>query len=244
MLRTLARRVEAIAAAWEPCEGKRSRRLLESIRPVRKAAGRVRDMDVLAGNVLGLLQDSRSGPLVRLVEHLRSARRAYANALLRAVSRRRKAACRSLEQYSMLARSGFARRKSASSAGASQAENALRSAAMKLASELGRWPELNERSLHGFRIKVKHLRCILHLFADSDPGLLEALGGVNIRIGDWHDWQQLKEIAEAIPGEPLDRVLLTEIGKAARRKLTHAVAAGNALRKKYLHSTPRRARAA
>ena len=49
-LRTAARRVEAIAGALPEAEGKASRRLVKSIEPLRKAAGGVRDMDVLAAN--------------------------------------------------------------------------------------------------------------------------------------------------------------------------------------------------
>jgi CHAD domain-containing protein len=243
-LRTLTRRVEAIAAAWEHGDGKLQQRLLRSIQPIRRAAGRVRDMDVLAANVLGLPQSSAS--LARLVENLRSARRAYANALLRAAGRHRKAACHAVKQYSRLVRPAFAGNKSSLSAGAraSQAENAIHSAATKRMSALSRWPALDESNLHDFRLKIKELRSILQLFADSDRGLVEALGGANTRIGDWHDWQQLKEIAEGIPGEPLDRALLAQIGRTVKSKLRLALAACDALRKTYLHSIPRRAKAA
>jgi CHAD domain-containing protein len=236
-LRTLTRRVEAISSAWEPGEAKLLRRLLDSIRPVRKAAGRVRDMDVLAANAPSLVHGSGSGSLARLAENLRSARRAYANALLRATNRQRKAACESLDEFSRRARAAFGRGK----ADAGKAEGALRSAAVRLAIELGRWPALNESNLHDFRIAAKRLRAILQLFVDSDAGLVEALGKANARIGDWHDWQHLKEIAEGIPGEPLDRALMTQIGRMVRSRLRLAMAACNALRKRYLHGAPRRA---
>ncbi len=58
-LRTATRRVEAIAAVLAPVEGKESRRLLKSIEPVRKAAGGVREMDVLIGNARKLARHSR-----------------------------------------------------------------------------------------------------------------------------------------------------------------------------------------
>jgi CHAD domain-containing protein len=245
-LRTRARRVEAIAAACAGAEGKLARRLVRSIKPLRKAAGAVRDMDVLTANVLALPRGTSSASLVRLVENLGSVRRAYANALLRAVSRRRKEACRNLEEFSRIVRKGRARNQGARENGVppSAAETALRSAASSLARKLSRWPELDERNLHLFRIKVKQLRSILQLLADSDPALVEALGTANARIGDWHDWHHLKEIAEIVPGEPLERALLGRIGRTAKRKLTQALAAAHALRASYLQTVSRRAGAA
>ncbi len=239
-LRARARRVEAIAAAWAPGEGKLSRRLIQSIKPLRNAAGAVRDMDVLTANVLKL-PPGAGGSLARLVENLGSARRAYANALLRAAARRRKEACRNLEEYARTVRTAFGRNKAASAADAraGPAETALRSAAARLVRRLGRWPEFDERNLHLFRIKVKELRSILQLFKDSDAGLVEALGETHARIGDWHDWQHLKEIAEKIPGEPLERALLARIGRTAKRKLAQALAAANALRETYLRAAKR-----
>ena len=57
---------------------------------------------------------------------------------------------------------------------------------------------LTQSNIHAFRLKVKELRYILQLYADADPGLVDALGEVQRRIGDWHDWQQLAEIAREI----------------------------------------------
>src|ERR1700721_2128512 len=49
-LRTASRRVEAIAAALAQVQSKESRRALKAIEPIRKAAGGVREMDVLLAN--------------------------------------------------------------------------------------------------------------------------------------------------------------------------------------------------
>lgn len=235
-LRTRARRVEAMAAAWTPGEGKLSQQLIQSIKPLRNAAGAVRDMDVLTANVLKLPRGSGFGSLARLVENLGSARRAYSNALLREAGRRRKAACRNLEEYLRMVRTAFGSHKTASAEGASAspAEMALRSAAASLTRKLSRWAELDERNLHLFRIKVKELRSILQLFADSDPGFVEALGEANSRIGDWHDWQQFKEIAHQVLVLERDRPLLDRIDKTTRRRFDRALAAAHALRGRYL----------
>ena len=66
---------------------------------------------------------------------------------------------------------------------------------MSLIDELNRWPEFNAENLHAFRIKVKELRYVLQLAKDPDLKFVNALGKVEDQIGDWHDWQQLAEIA-------------------------------------------------
>ncbi|HLI03494.1 MAG TPA: CHAD domain-containing protein, partial [Terracidiphilus sp.] len=84
MLRTRARRIEAVAAALEPVSGKAARQLVKAIRPVRKAAGGVRDMDVLTQELLAMPRDGINAPpnssLARLVEHLSALRRQCAGA--------------------------------------------------------------------------------------------------------------------------------------------------------------------
>jgi CHAD domain-containing protein len=45
------------------------RRLLKSMKPVRKAAGVVRDMDVLVADALTLPNAAKNESVVRLVEH-------------------------------------------------------------------------------------------------------------------------------------------------------------------------------
>ena len=42
------------------------------------------------------------------------------------------------------------------------------------------------------------LRYTMQLDAHADAGLVEALGDVQRRIGDWHDWHQLEEIAHGV----------------------------------------------
>ena len=71
-LRTATRRVEAIAAVLPPGDQKKSRRLLKSIEPVRKAAGDVRDMDVLISNARRMARYSAGDSLTRLIGHLKS----------------------------------------------------------------------------------------------------------------------------------------------------------------------------
>ncbi|MGA9063238.1 MAG: CHAD domain-containing protein [Terracidiphilus sp.] len=238
-LRTATRRVEAIAAL-APGDQKKSRRLLKSIEPVRKAAGGVRDMDVLLANARRLARYSagdsatRLGDsLTRLLEQLEIARQRNAAELRRALHRRRDAARQNLKQYSKLVQSALTAAGPTASVNGQEHEE-IHAAAMNVVRELGEWPPLSAENIHAFRLKVKELRYILQLSADADTGLAGALGQVQRRIGDWHDWQHLDEIAREILNPERDGLLLTRIGHTTKRKFDQALAAANALRGKYL----------
>jgi CHAD domain-containing protein len=235
-LRTSARRVEAMAAALAPGDEKKSRRLLKSIEPVRKAAGGVRDMDVLLTNARRLRRYCAGDSLTRLIEHLEIARQQQAEALEREFGRRRNAARQDLKDYSKLIRAALASTNGASSEDGLPGpppEN-LHTAATEITRELGSWPPLDAENTHAFRLKVKELRYVLQLSADSDPVLIDALTAAQRRIGDWHDWHQLEEIARAVLVREEDAALLARIDRTVRRKYSKALAEANSLRGKYL----------
>ena len=210
--------------------------LLKPIEPVRKAAGDVRDMDVLISHARRMARNSAGDSLSRLVGHLESARNESAIELQRTLGHRRKSAQDKLGQYSKIVRSALTPAKSdapkADHAGALY-EGVL-SAAMIAVRELGEWPPLDASNIHAFRLKVKGLRYVLQLNADADAGFVKALGDVQRRIGDWHDWQQLAEIARAILDPEQDGALLTRIDGIAKRKFRQALASANALRGRHL----------
>ena len=57
-------------------------------------------------------------------------------------------------------------------------------------------PNLNEKNLHPYRLKVKELRDVLRLaHKPTNQKFIDALGQVKDAIGDWHDWEELLEIA-------------------------------------------------
>jgi CHAD domain-containing protein len=237
-LRTATRHVEAIAIALPATDRKESRRLIKSLEPVRKAAGGVRDMDVLTSNARRLAQHSKSASLTQLVELLQTARQQNAVELRRALSHRRKAARRRLKKYSRAILSELAPTES-NPPGANQNGRVNESAntvAMKCARELSEWPALDASNIHEFRLKVKQLRYILQLFADADSDFVGALGDVQRRVGDWHDWHQLEEIARAVFAADQDNALVGRIAEIAKRKLEQALAAANALRRRYLRT--------
>jgi CHAD domain-containing protein len=235
-LRTATRRVEAIAAALAQVETKESRRALKAIEPIRKAAGGVREMDVLLTNARRLARTSAGDSLTRLVEHLQIARQQNADVLRRTLGRRRDAARENLKQYSRFIRSALDPKKSAASANDFPAHwhEGIHAEAMNVVRELGEWPPFAAENIHAFRLKVKVLRYILQLSGDTNSALEETLGNVQRRIGDWHDWQQLEEIARQLLNVERDGALLTRTGSISSRKFHQAMKAANTLRGKYL----------
>jgi CHAD domain-containing protein len=239
-LRTASRRVAAIAGVIEAADGKKSRRLVKSIEPIRKAAGGVRDMDALLGSARKLARYSDGESLTHLIAHLETARQQHAVELQHALHHRRKAVLEDLKEYSRFVASvaKHAQSSSRSGAQASQAQEEIHSSAMNVVRELGDWRPLDAGNLHEFRLKVKQLRYTLQLDAQADPILVEALGEVQRRVGDWHDWHQLEEIAREVLIYDKDRALLDRICETVKRRFHRALASANALRGKYLNMPP------
>jgi CHAD domain-containing protein len=235
-LRTASRRVEAAALVLETAHPKKSQRLVKTIEPVRKAAGGVRDMDVLTALARKLARHGARESLAHLLAHLEATRQQNAGELARVLHRRRKTLLDALKEYSKWVSSALKHEKSKarSSPEPNQNQEQIGTAAMNVVRELGDWLPLDASNLHEFRLKVKELRYTLQLDENADAGLVAALGDVQRRIGDWHDWQQLSEIAHQVLALEEDRPLLDRIDLTAERRFERALAAGNALRAKYL----------
>ncbi len=231
-LRTRARQVEAIAAALPPAGEKLARRLLKSIKSLRKAAGRVRDMDVLAAHARTLPHEPHAEPLARLFDHLDRSRKVHAAALLETFDSQRKPAREHLRQY--------ARQLENNSAFTVETEAQIGAAAAQLTADLNRWRPLTARNLHSFRLKVKELRAVLQLLESANQTFVSDLGIVKDKIGDWHDWQQLAKTAAEVLGTKQHRALLTVIRRACSQKLSEALASANALRARHLQRPPKK----
>lgn len=242
-LRTTTRRVEAIVSVLAQLEGKESRRLLKSIEPVRKAAGGVREMDVMISNARKLARKATGDSLARLpsdsvsrlIGQFQIARLQNSAGLRRAIGKGRDSARDNLKDYIRLVRAESARAKRSASTKGSAENDGIHTAAINVLRELGEWPTLNAENIHQFRLKVKMLRYILQLSADANPRLADALGNVQRRIGDWHDWHQLQEIAREILNQQRDETLLARISQTTARKFGQALAVANAFRRKYVN---------
>ena len=227
-LRTASRRLEAMAPLLD--SPKKSRRFLKAIEPVRKAAGSVRDMDVLMAHARRMRRYGAGESLAQLFAYLESARQKHAAELVCVLRHRRHAALKDLKEYLKHVSSALKH----SSAGPIESQEKLHDAAMLAVRELGHSEPLDAGNLHDFRLKVKYLRYTLQLDENADHDLLTRLDDVQRSIGDWHDWQQLAEIAhEALAIEP-DRQLVERIDRTAKRRFDRAMATASALRATYL----------
>jgi CHAD domain-containing protein len=223
-LRTRARRLEATMTALALHRDKSSRRLLKLITPVRKAAGKVRDMDVLIGDTLTLSEDRGSSAVVSLIEHLAKMRMRHERKL-----------CHTVKNRSRDIRKGL-------KVEANRIRKKLKKASPDLddttgprilITELSHWPALEENNLHLFRIRIKELRYILQLETVADGKLISTLGEAKDAIGAWHDWVELVKIAMKTLDRQAEGPLLAKMEQIRSQKLQVALAAANQLRTRY-----------
>ncbi len=230
-LRTQTRRLEAAVAAMLLNREKPSRRLLKLITPVRKAAGEVRDMDVLIGHVLTLSDDHGREALVRLVEYLSKMRARNARKLQDVIRRQKQQIDKRLKQSSKLLKKKLE--------DDSTAVNG-KTGPQILITELGHWPPLDQSNLHQFRIRVKELRYMLQLSEQPDKQLVGRLGEVKDTVGEWHDWIALLEIAQKKLDRGPEAELLNEIEEIGQQKFRTALTSANQLRSQYFDRPPNR----
>ena len=223
-LRTHTRRLEATMTALGLNREKESRRLLKLMTPVRKAAGKVRDMDVLIGDTLTLSEDHGSEAIVLLVEHLAKMRVRHAQKLYKVIRGRRGNIRSGLKCEGKLMRERL---------DDSSPELDDKTAPRIVITELSHWPDLDENNLHLFRIRIKELRYMLQLSATADERLVDALGEAKDSIGDWHDWVELRRIAGKTLDPHSDGEVLAKIERTGKEKLQAALAIANRVRGRY-----------
>jgi CHAD domain-containing protein len=238
-LRTQTRRMEAIVSSFMLDQEPEVRRLLKAMKPVRKAAGEVRDMDVLVADALTLPNAAENESIVRLVEHLGSMRDKSSGKLLKVITVQRKQAGRHFKQCLRLVRGGFSHKRLQNR----QAPPAVAvGVATNLATSLRRWPRLNQANIHEFRKQVKQLRYILQMAESpgaspnrgSETAWLNSLGKVKDQIGDWHDWCELEQIAHDVLDKKDGGATLKQIAETVNNRFERAVATANKMRARYL----------
>lgn len=229
-LRTQLRRLEATLHALKLDRTKRGRRVLESIVPIRKAAGKVRDMDVLTGLASSIsAQSSDSGDeVVQLLEDLGARRFRFAERLRQTISRDRKLT-RRLRRVSARIDRWIERAQSTEGDDRPGKADAAASV-MSLSGALSAKTRLSRNSLHPFRLKAKELRYMLELAQDPNKELVDALGETKDAIGEWHDWCELETLARDLLG---NGELVRQIHSIAGHRLSEALAVAINLQKKY-----------
>lgn len=222
-LRTQARRLKAVVAALTPDRAKQAKRMFKAIELVRKAAGAVRDKDVMIENVIELSGHFRRGAAVRLIERLAMLREKDVLKLQDVVREQGKKACKSLKRYADWLEER--------SRGDRPDTTDGRVALQILKADLVHWPQLNRKNLHEFRIRAKELLYMLQ-FSPSTEGMeIEALDRAKENIGNWHDWVELQKVAEKVLDSTKDRAFLKQLDRITDRKLRDALVSANSLRR-------------
>ncbi|MGA7769573.1 MAG: CHAD domain-containing protein [Candidatus Sulfotelmatobacter sp.] len=227
-LRTHTRRLDAMLQGLMLTSRRNERRLVEAIARLRKRAGKVRDMDVLAGFVCTLRVSGENDCRIQLLEHLGAQRFRRARKLYNLVRvdghemQRRLKRCltdmdRALENRNV-------------------SMNAL-ALSHRLSAELASPPRLDAGNLHDYRKKVKELYYLLQFLNHSNAHFAETLGRVKDAIGKWHDWEELAAIADRLFDHYPACNLVEEIQSIRQAKFEHALAIANEMRTKYVGAT-------
>jgi CHAD domain-containing protein len=260
-LRTNCRRIKTITRALEFDSKRVRRRLLKPLGLLQKRAGKIRDMDVLLGDVISLKipgdrdsdqagghaaeqaaeQTQEQNCLLGLLQYLAVKRHRQARkmgAMVRELGRplRRTLA----RERSAIAK--VARENSRSSSGDEQAESPSVHAAargLQLAEQLNQPARLGPTNLHPYRLKLKELRYVLEL-EEPQPArqeLIDAIKKVQDAIGEWHDWMSLGDIAADVLDHDRCRVI-AQIKATAASRFANALAAAQSLRSRYAAKSP------
>lgn len=229
-LRTTARKVEAIFGALSLDSQKNEQRLIKRLRKIRKRAGKVRDLDVLTGDLATVQVDGETDCQVRVLECLGAKRSKRAAKLRHSVGQcrgklktRLRRASASLDQA--LGDTEF------------HPESAAAAESLRLSSELDIPKRLNKGNLHAYRLKLKQLRYVLELAPDH-PKFIEDLGEAKDAIGEWHDWEELIAIANAVLDHGNTCKLIRKLKETTDSKFAHALRVTENLRRNYLQNSP------
>ena len=232
-LRTRARRVEAALHALLLDQRRKGRKILKEITPVRKRAGKARDMDVLIRLVSSLDVPSDDDCRLRLIGYLSRRRFAGARKLHSVIRKRRNSAANHLRRCSRAIRRNHSNKKEQQQWAADAAAISL-----QLSEEIRNWPKLTTKNLHQFRLKVKS--CATFWSFQAIRTLVKALGNVKNKIGDWHNWVELSAVARDTLSHRESCAVLKQIRSRTQKYLREGIAEANRMRMRYFHPRPTR----
>jgi CHAD domain-containing protein len=229
-LRTNARKVEALFSALSLDSKKNERRLIKQLRRIRKRAGKVRDFDVLTGDLATVHVDDENDCKIRILEHLGCERRKQASKLRAFIADRR-------ATLKIRLRKASATVDEALQTSEPHPASLATAEALRLSSELEMPKRLNKGNLHAYRLKVKQLRYLLELAPDR-PKFVEDLGKAKDAIGAWHDWEELIAIADKVLDHGSTCKLMRKLKEIANSKFAHALRVAEDLRRTHLKAPP------
>jgi len=115
--------------------------------------------------------------------------------------------------------------------------------ALKLLADLAQPLRLGKTNLHPYRLKVKELRSVLQMAANSDQQkFVQSLGEVKDAIGEWHDWEELVAIGRKLLDHGTNCQLLQQLRTIGDAKYRNALALSENMRKKFLRMSDGRSK--
>lgn len=229
-LRTRIRRMESLLHAWMPEKSRKRQHLLNTLKPLHKKAGRVRDYDVWIAFVASLHPQHQEERQAMLLEQLSTGREHRARQLIRKLRKARSSALQQLDDCCQ-----WIARHNANKPHQQKLKHHATAAANAVATEISAWPALNLENLHAFRLKTKELRYMLQLEPTRDQNrnkaLLTRLGEVKDVIGEWHDWSELLSMATDLLPRKNPHPLLDQIRSTAQQKFQDALSVSQKMRR-------------
>jgi CHAD domain-containing protein len=231
-LRTSSRSLETAFITLGLDQKTRVDRLVRHLAAIRKQAGKVRDMDVLTEDALTLKPAGEQTCHVQLLEYLGARRVRFARKLRRMVHQENGALQRNLKRNSRHLEKLLRQ----AQAPDSDTMAAAIARTIQLAEELKKPTRLTRSNLHPYRLKVKELRNVLQLSAETAGSeLLVKLGDVKDAIGEWHDWEELIGIATELLDHGARCRLLKRLKATSDAKFERALSLTKELRRDYLN---------
>jgi CHAD domain-containing protein len=226
-LRTTVRRIESLISYANPDLDKKLGKTLERLADLRKRAGKVRDMDVQ----VDLLKTLGNGSIARdrktLNDRLEKKRQRQARRLESAVNKNHgsKFFCR-MER--------IAEQTGAVPNGKNRPLAPLEEARAQLEKAAGDFAGQNDLKgsrLHEARVTLKRIRYMAELADETaeQKSFIEELKTVQDAVGDWHDWQELTNVAEKRFADRANSALLREVRAVLGARQSAAISAINKL---------------
>ena len=119
----------------------------------------------------------------------------------------------------------------------------MAASALRLEAGLGAPARLVRGNLHAYRLKVKELHDLLRTSKDGDQQFIKMLSTVKDAIGEWHDWEELVNLAKETVNHGPECGLLSQIEQVAAKKFVIAMDRTQAMRKRYLRMSPEKRQA-
>jgi CHAD domain-containing protein len=219
LVRTVARRVEALLETLADRPNRKQRKLSKRLKRLRRGAGKVRDIDVQIAALRRLKIGREQERKARLMQSLVEKRGKREQKLAKALRHK------NTQKVRQALRHWSAEISSATQATAPGREFDGVTASLRMFSTLSRQVRaLTPENLHGYRTSCKQIRYVAEMAGNTREAkqIVEQLKRMQDVIGDWHDWRTLTDSAESLFSRSLDSALMAALHNVTNAKFVEA----------------------